>query len=118
MSPVRSGIRTGSSPWSPGVGGIPRILFSESSVLAFPCVVGSELEVPLVFCNSICIMYIVWMRGGSLRIERGAWPGDLVVGSQFFCIITSLVSGGVMFLPGFVIVVGSCGGVVSIVGSI
>jgi hypothetical protein len=48
---------------------------------------------------------------------RGAQIGNFNIGSQFLGIITSLASGGVMVLPGFGIVVESCG-VVSIVESI
>ena len=43
--------------------------------------------------------------------------GELGVGSKFVSMITSLASGGVMVLPGFVVMVGSCDGVISIVRS-
>ena len=49
---------------------------------------------------------------------RGLYTRDLGVGSKFFSIITSLAFVGVMILPGVVVVEGSCGGAVSIVGSL
>ena len=71
----------------------------------------------MFFCNSIFFLLVELQRGGSFRLMRGAQIGDLIIRSQFFCIITSLASGGVVVLPGFVIVVESCG-VVSIVETI
>ncbi len=47
---------------------------------------------------------------------RGLHTRDLGVGSNFYSIVTSLAFAGVMVLPGVVVVDGSCGEVVSIVG--
>ena len=78
----------------------------------------SELEPLLVFCNSTCFLCIALLRDGSFWLIRVFPIGDLGVGSKNFSIITSLASRGVMVLPGFFFVVGSCGGDISIVGSI
>ena len=63
------------------------------------------------------LLRIALQRGGSFRLIGGVQIGDLSIGSQIFGILTSLAFGGVMVLPGFGIVVESCG-VVSIVESI
>ena len=106
-------------PWSRGGGCTLRLFLLAPSTSAI-CggVVRAKMDTCLYFCNSSCVMCIVLLRFESFWRMRGLRSGELGVGSKVFSIITSLASGGVMVLPGVVVVKGSCGGVVSIVGSL
>ena len=58
------------------------------------------------FFQEFFIVVVLW-SGGYRRLHVFR-RGDFGVGSMFFCIITSLASGGVMVLPRFVVVVEGC----------
>jgi len=116
-SPFKHGILIGSMPGSLGDGSLLRFLFLLSDFTSGVGAAGSELELHLVFFYSTWFLLIAFLRDGGFWFMHDLRIGELGVGSTFFSIITSLASRGVMVLPGFVVVVGSCDGLISIMRS-